>query len=169
VLGIIVLMTYSWTILWFLYRFPSWRIFLTAWEILGALAFSLAMALVESVVVLCIPVVLCLILPRPWFRDVFVARGASLAAALLGYLMFLNEQLKHETSFPALPMPAVLLVLPLAAVALIPYAAGRLNWLRRFTESSADRATIFLYIMPPLSAISIFVVIIRLLIPAADR
>jgi hypothetical protein len=43
-----------------------------------------------------------------------------------------------------------------------------LNWLRRFTESSADRATIFLYIMPPLSAISIFVVIIRLLIPAAD-
>jgi len=56
-----------------------------------------------------------------------------------------------------------LLALPLAAIVLIPYAAGRIAWFRRIVESFADRATIFLYIMLPLSGISMFVVLVRAL------
>ena len=166
VYAIIVLITYSWTILWFLWKLPSWRIFLTAWEILGVLAFSLTTALVESLVVLCIPVALAVCLPGSWFREVFVSRGGSLAATALGYMMFLNDKFKHETLYPELPVDAWLLALPLAAIVLIPYAAGRISGLRTIAESFADRATVFLYVMLPLSGFSMIVVVVRWLVRA---
>jgi hypothetical protein len=163
VYAIIVLIIYSWTILWFLWKLPTWRIFLTASEIVGVLAFSMATVLVESLIALGIPVVAGLCLPRRWFGDVFVARGGSLAAAALGYMMFLGDQLKYEMEYPKLALDAWLLALPLAAIVLIVYAAGRLGWLRRIIESLAERATIFLFLMLPLSVIAIFVLVIRVL------
>jgi len=163
VYAIIVLILYSWTILWFFWKLPTWRIFLTAWEITGVLAFSLATVLVESLIALGIPVVVASCLPRRWFGDVFVARGGSLAASALGYMMFLGDQLKYEMEYPKLGLDGWLLALPLAAVVLIVYAAGRIGWLRRITESLAERATIFLFLMPPLSVIAIFILVIRVL------
>jgi len=163
VYAIIVLIIFSWTILWLFWKLPSWRIFLTAWEIVGVLAFSLSTALAESLVVLSALLILVLSLPRAWFGEVFVARGASLAATALGTMMFLDDQFKHEMLYPELPLGVWLLALPLAAIVLIPYAAGRIAWFRRIVESFADRATIFLYIMLPLSGISMFVVLVRAL------
>jgi hypothetical protein len=162
VYAIAVLIIYSWTILWFFWKLPTWRIILTPWEILGVLAFLLATNLAESLGVLCIPVVLALILPRGWFGDVFVARGASLMMTGLAYMMFLGDQLKYQGAFPSLTLQPWLLSLPLGVIALMVYLSGRIGWVRRIAESLADRATIFLYVMLPLSIISLFVILIGL-------
>jgi hypothetical protein len=163
VYAIIVLLIYSWTILWSFWKLPTWRIFLTAWEIAGALSFSLATVLVESLAVLGIPVLAALCLPRRWFGEVFVARGGALAATALGYMMFVGDRLKYEMEYPKLPLESWLLALPLAAIVLIVYAAGRVTWLRRASEALGERATIFLFLMPPLSIVAILVLVIRAL------
>ena len=155
VYGIIVLVIYSWTILSFLWMFPSWRNILTAGEILAVLAFSLASAFAESLVVLCVPALVGLVLPRTWFGNLFVARGAALALSGLAYVMFLDRQLQSQSGFPELGLPGWVLLAPLAVIVLLVYLPGRIKLLRKFLESLADRATIFLYIMVPVSAISV--------------
>ena len=52
VYAVIVLLIYSWTIIRFLWVFPTWRRHLTAWEITGALANGLVVDLLESALVL---------------------------------------------------------------------------------------------------------------------
>src|SRR5512140_447536 len=89
VYAVIVLVIYTWTILWFFWKLPSWTFFLNVGEMLTMLAYSLATNFAESLLVLCGPLVLGLVLPRKWFSEVFVARGAALSLAGLGYMMFL--------------------------------------------------------------------------------
>ena len=155
VYAIIVLLTYTWTILSFFWMFPSWRIILTAGEILGVLAYSLAAVLLESLLVMVVVVIAAAALPKKWFGDVFVARGAALVLAGLGYAMFLSEQLKTQGGFPKLALPGWVLIMPLGAIVLLVYLAGRITLVRKFLESLADRATIFLYVMTPLSVLSL--------------
>lgn len=152
---------------WFLFRLTTWRVYLNPWELAGVLAFSLVLTFTESILVFCVPVILGLCLPRSWFREVFVARGGMLAATGLIYMMFLDDQLKHEMLFPTLPIQPWLLVLPLVAVPVMVFAAGRMASLRRIVESFADRATIFLYLLMPLTAISVFVIGARWVIGAS--
>jgi len=166
VFAIIVLMLYGWMMWWFLFRFTTWRLYLDLWELAGVLAFSLTTALLESALVFCLPAALALILPRPWFRDAFVSRGGMLAAASLLYMMFLDDRLKHEMVFPQIPTSPWLLALPLAAIPLLVVAAGRIPWLRRAVESMADRATVFLYVFMPLSAVSLALLCVRWVIGA---
>lgn len=163
VYAIIVLLLYGWMTWWFLFRFTTWRLYLNAWEIAGVLAFSLTTTLVESALVFFVLLILALLLPQKWLGDVFVARGGMLAAAGLIYMMYLDDQLKHEMLFPALPTAPWLLVLPLAGILVLVYAAGHFPWLRRAVESLADRATVFLYLLMPLSAVSVLVLAARLL------
>jgi hypothetical protein len=163
VYAIIVLVTYSWTILSFFWMFPSWRIILTAGEILGVLGYSLAAVLLESVLVMVVIVAVAVALPKTWFSDVFVARGAALVLAGLGYAMFLSEQLKTQGGFPKLGLPGWILIMPLVAIVLVVYLAGRIRLVRNFLGSLADRATIFLYVMTPLSVLSLLGVLTGLI------
>jgi hypothetical protein len=162
VYAVIVLLLYGWMMWWFLFRFTTWRLYLTAWEIGGVLAFSIVTAFLESILVALVLLAITFCLPRSWIRDSFVARGAMLAGATLLYMMYLDDQFKHEMLFPGLPKPLWLLALPLAAVPIVTYASGRIPWLRRLVESFADRATVFLYLLVPLSALSVLVLVVRL-------
>ena len=159
--GVIVLIVYGWTIIWFFWRLPGWLFFLSAPEILMAFAYALATNLVESLAVLCVLYLLSLILPSSWFRDVFVARGAALAIAGLAYMMFLTYQFQLKSDYPSLPLQAWQLVVPSAGIPLLAYVVGRVGLLRKVLESVADRATIFLYVTVPLSVLSAVVILVR--------
>ena len=140
---------------------PGWLYFLNAGEILTALAYSLATNLAESLVVLCGPLLLALVLPRKWFYDVFVARGAALSIAVLGYMMFLAEQFKNKSDYPTLSLQLWTVLLALAGIVVLVYLFGRIALLRKIVEQIADRTTIFVYILIPLSILSLLVVIVR--------
>ena len=157
----IVLIVYGWTIIWFFWRLPGWLFFLSAPEILMAAAYALATNLAESIAILCLPLLLSLILPKDWLRDVFVARGAALAVALLGYAIFLTYQFQLKSDYPSLPKPAWQLILPALAIPLVFYLPGKIKLLRKILEGLADRATIFLYVMLPVSILSVLVILAR--------
>src|SRR5512146_67672 len=82
VFGIILLVIYGWSLMWFFWEVPSWLHYLHLDEILVLLAYTFATNFAESLTVLCGPLLLALVLPKKWFRDVFVARGTVLALAV---------------------------------------------------------------------------------------
>ena len=161
VYAVIVLMVYAWTIVWFFWKLPSWLFFLNAGEIAIAFAYALATNLLESLVVLCAPLFMSLALPKKWFYDLFVARGAALALSGLAYMMYLANQFKTKDDYPSLTLKPWTLGLAVAGILVIVYLAGRLNLFRKLLEVLADRAIIFLYISLPLSLIALVVVIFR--------
>lgn len=158
VYAVIVLMLYSWTILWFLWKLPSWLFFMTVTEILEVFAFAMLNTLLESLVVLLAPVLLSLALPDKWFHEMFVVRGASFVFLSLGYLMFFAFQFQEET-YPKLLLfltPGVFVV-----IFCLVYFLGRLALARWVIESFANRAVIFLYLSIPISVIAVLFIILR--------
>jgi len=161
VFALIVLMVYSWTIVWFSYKVPSWLYFLNLGEITTVFAYSLATNLAESLAVLCGPVALSLVLPRKWFHDVFVARGGTLAIAGLAYMMYVASQFTSKDGYPTLTLKPWSLAVVLVLIAVLVYLAGRSRLVRGIVEGIADRATIFLYIYMPLSVLALLLVLFR--------
>jgi hypothetical protein len=154
-------MVYTWTSVWFFWKLPSWLFFLNTGEIATAFAYAQATNLVESLAVLCAPLALSVTLPKDWFYDRFVARGATLALSGLGYMMYIAFQFKTNADYPSLTLKAWSLALALVIILLIVYLAGKLSLFRKVIEFLADRAIIFLYISLPLSLLSLVVVILR--------
>ena len=161
VYAVVVLMVYSWTGLWFFWKLPSWLFFLSAGEILTAGAYSLATNLLESLTVLCAPFIASIVLPRRWFYDRFVARGTALVASGLGYMMHVAYQFKSKDDYPSLNLKPFSVAVALVAVLLIVVLAGRIPIVRKAIEGLADRATIFLYILVPLSIVALLAVLAR--------
>lgn len=161
VYAVIMFPIYSWTLLWFFWKYPSWSFFMNIGEILVMLAYALANCFAESLVVLLIPVLVAFILPQKWFYDNFIARGVALMLPILGYIMYLAYQINGELDYPsqALDWAPVVLV----AAFLLVFLAGKPGLLRKALEAIADRMTIFIYLFVPLSILSIIVVAIQVL------
>ncbi len=164
VYGVIVIMIYAWTLLWFFWKVPSWLYFLNVGEILTELAYSLATNFLESLLVLLGPVLLALLLPRKWFYDVFIARGTSLCIAGLAYMMFLANQFNDKTGYPSASLEVRTLLLVAAGIAVLVYICGRIALVRKILEAVADRISIFVYILAPLSILSLLIVVVRSLV-----
>ncbi len=161
VYGVIAFILYAWTLMWFFWKLPGWMFFLGIGNILSALAYALATNLAESLIVLASVVGLAWVLPGRWFRDVFVARGAALGIAGLGYMMFLTYEFRDKMAYPKLDLPSWTVPAALAAIALVVYACGRFGVVRGVLEAIADRATIFVYILVPASLLSVVVILIH--------
>jgi hypothetical protein len=96
VFGGVVFIVYSWALRGFLYQLSSFIVFHPLGEIAGILAYMMALALLESVLVMVGLVSLAFILPRKWFLDGFVYKAflAALVAGIasLGVQQFLTEK-----------------------------------------------------------------------------
>jgi hypothetical protein len=159
VYGVITLLVYGWTIYWYLWKLPSYVYFLTITEMLVVFAYAVAMNFIESLMVLALPFLLSLLLPAKWFRDVFVSRGTALVIVLLIFLMRYIGIITAYQDIPASMLylaPAAILVMGLVA-----FLAGWIAFVRRILDEVASRAVIFLYVLIPLSLISLLVVAIR--------
>lgn len=159
VLAIIVIMVYGWTLLKFNYYLPGWLYFLNIGEVMSVFAYSMVTNLLESLVVLLGVVAVGLVLPRKWFLDAFIARGASLSIFMLGLMMYVADKFSDKNYYPTEIIrwfPAILIL-----TGLVVYILGRVQFTRKAIEFFADRAIIFLYIVIPVSVISLIVVLIK--------
>lgn len=159
VYGVVVLLIYSWTLYWYFWKLPSWLYFLNLGELFTAYAYALVVNLLESFLLLAVPLLVCVILPSRWFRERFVTQATIfvllLALALMKYLDII-------TSTQALPPGLIWKAgLTLLGSFLIAFIVGRIAFLRKLLDEIAYRAVIFLYIFPPLSVASLIVVLIR--------
>ena len=159
VYAISVMFVYGWTMYWFIWNFPSWIYYLTISEIVSIAAYSAVSNLLESLIILCLPLLFALILPANWVSDRFIAFGALQVAFIDALLMYYAHFFQAETSFSFEPffwIPVFLavslgLAIMLAKIRLVADVVGLF----------ADRAKIFLYLSIPLSIVSIFVVVIQ--------
>lgn len=159
VYAVIVLVVYSWTILWFFWKLPSWSFFMSVDEILVVIAYFLSVNFLESICVLILLVLLCVVLPQKWFYDAFIVRATTCAILSLVYAMYFTFQMQLVDEYPK---SLLLLTFPVFGIIFfLAYLSGKFEIVRKVVESFADRAIIFLYLSIPLSLISIVVVVFR--------
>lgn len=164
VYAVIALVVYTWTILWFFWKLPSWLDFLNMSEIGTVFSYVLATNLIESLLVLCAIVVLCVILPKKWFLDLFVARGTSVVLFGLSYMIYLAYQVQAKVDHPTFSFKLMPIILESMLILIVGYVVGGIQPVRKVLEFFADQATIFLYLSIPLSIVSVLIVLFRLII-----
>ena len=159
VFAVIVAFLYTWTILWLFWELPSWLHFLTIGEVLPIFAYALATNFVESLLVLAGLNLVCFLLPQHWFHTSFVPRSFLLIASGLGYLMVFIALFGKEAERPTGLLVGSLLVFFL----LIPLSLvlGRIPIIKHLADSISDRLTIFVYLLVPLSLLSMLFILLR--------
>jgi len=158
--GLISLIIYCWTLIWFFWKLPSWEYFMTAGEIAIVLAYAMATNFLESLTVLLMPLFLCAVLPAKWFKDFFLSRGSALVILGLGYIMYISLHItSNDDSYPT----NIVRLIPVIGllILILSFMAGRISLLRKLSEELADRAIIFAYIFLPVGFISLLVVIAK--------
>jgi hypothetical protein len=162
VYGVIALVIYSWTILRFFWKLPSWLYYQSLGDIFSLYAYSAFVNLLESLVVLLAPLVLSIILPEKWFRNRFVARSTVMLLLGFSFLAYFDYHIPDMENYPRY----LLNWAPYVAIAILilGYLSGLVRPIVKLAEGLAERTVIFLYITIPLSVISLFVVGIRNLV-----
>ena len=113
----------------------------------------------ESLLALFGVIVISLILPQRWFRDLFVSRGSVLAASVLVSIMIFEYHFdKPSDYFGKLPL---YLLLTLFVAGVLAFLAGWHHVVRQTVEVFAENAVIFLFISLPVSLLSLIVVMVR--------
>ena len=166
VFSTILFFVFTWTLYVIIFYLSSWLKDLTAWDILTTSAYLLYFALFESILLLCIPVLLSAALPHRFFKEQFIPQGFSLIvlASLAAYLIHprLDELVNLELSkFGLLLLSA--LVVTVALTISLSIVFNQLPRLNQAVTALAERMTIFAYIYLPLGFLSLFVVVIKIL------
>jgi hypothetical protein len=151
VYAVIAVMLSGWTITAFLWKLSAWLLILNVGEIFTIFSYAMATNLVESLILLLLLLMSCVLLPPHLLRDEFVTRGAIISIGLIGSLMAFVGFLMHFGIESGLK----LLIGPLVVLLLTGFLLGssKIRFLR-FIHSSilwiSDRMIVFLYILIPL-------------------
>jgi hypothetical protein len=157
--GLIVMLVYGWSLYWFIWDFPSWRLYLTPNEILAMFCYIASVNLLESILVLFTTLGICIALPPKWMRDDFIWRASTIILLLL---VLLIVALTGHAPISKIPRYFVVGVALFIAAHLI---SARTKVLRNFINELTDRATIFIYITVPMSMASLIYIIARIIWP----
>jgi hypothetical protein len=159
VYAVIVSVVYTWSLLKFFWRLPSFLYSFTAGEIVVTYAYLNVVNLFESLVILLVPIALSFILPDKWFHDRFTSKSVLLVSLLLGYLVYLASHIIVEQPFPYTLMKSSPLFVVLILV--LVFFLDRIPPLSKIVESLSSRLVVFLYISIPVSLISLLIVLFR--------
>jgi hypothetical protein len=159
VFAVIVMMIYTWSLLHFFWRLPSWLNFSTLGQIAVLFSYTVVVNLIESALILVTLIALCVILPPKWFYDQFVTKGVSMTLLGLGGLMALNKYLLDDILSPRKMLANFFTFI--AAIFILTFLIDRIGILKKGLEELANRMVVFLYIWMPISALSLLTVLIR--------
>lgn len=158
VFAIIVFPVYSWAIVWSLWRLDSWEKILSVGEILLVFAYTLAFALVESLLALFMILLLNIVVPGRYLRDVFVPQAGAIVIVLVcwGLAVQLSQYQSSDWTIAEWMQAIVLLGMALVIFFLLAY---RLELIAKLIRSLAERVSVLLFFYLPLSLLSFTVVI----------
>jgi hypothetical protein len=162
VYAIIVLLVYGWTAYWIAWKFPSWMYYLTISEILWIICYTMAVNLLESLVLIFGVLVLGFLMPKAWLAERFGPSGTLLSILIAGILMYFSGPIQSAEHFSYTPLiqMGILLLVAFGTAMLLPLYRP----VASFVDLLADRARIFLYILLPASLVSLVIVILRNLV-----
>ena len=172
VYAVISALFYGWSIMVFIWKLPAWLFFLTMGEIAGIFAYQFVTNLIESLFILGVLLVLAFLLPARILRNDFMVRGSAAAFTWIAMMMlFLHRFVNADRAYDEFisygpPSGASLIWWMMGAIllaVLVAFLASRFQTFGKVVAWVADRFIIFLFLLLPLSLISILVVIFRLL------
>jgi hypothetical protein len=155
---------------WALYRIsnqaPSWLLYLSAWNVVTLLIYVLASALFESVTILVLVLLICLVFPARFFKEIFIAQGSAIVVILsLGaILMQQKTSVIYSLELWQLIVCSLLFLVALVAIVLLfAYLLNHSNRLRSILESLTTRMTVFGYCYTLIGLISLIIVMARII------
>lgn len=154
VYAVIAAMFAGWTITAFLWKLPAWLLLLNLGELFTLFSYAMAANFVESLVIVLLLLLACILLPAHILRDDFLVRGTILSIGLIGSLMAFvgfEMQFGFESGWKLLIGPIVVLVLTILVL--------KAGVMRSIAIWLSDRMTVFLFILLPLFAsLSLYVI-----------
>jgi hypothetical protein len=170
VFAVVSLVLYGWTFISIFWKLNSWRLNLTAWEILSVISYSMVKSFVETILIMAGILALSLFLPSTVSKRKFTVR-ASIAALFVLLSMMLQMKLQAKLHGAGILKEMVqsvsqwwtlAIVLTVILVAFLPM----FRVVEKTVYEIADRAVVFLYIFLPVTMIGFVVLIIRFLFAA---
>lgn len=151
---------YTWSMLAFFDKLPSWLLFLSTWELVSVLAYSLVFALFESSMLLLCLVILARILPGRLLRDKFATLGSMIVLVTAVWAIAVQLNVQAITSWP---MRALMLWggVYLGSIGIAFYVILRHGGVERAWHVLVDRLVVLLYLYLPVTFFSIIVVVVR--------
>jgi hypothetical protein len=160
VYSVIAFFVFGWVIYRYAWRLPSWLHYLTMGELLGVFSYAMLTGLIESLFLIGLLILLSIALPARFLRDIFVVRGTAIAfgwlISLVAYWILLEYR---GTSME--PYLAAWTVGALMVSAVLAWFSTRLRWLGTFLSGLSDRVIVFLFLIMPLTALSLVVILVR--------
>jgi hypothetical protein len=101
------------------------------------------------------------ILPPRFFRNVFVVRGTAFATCLLSSIILFWKYFESDPGILMVDYIQIWTFGALLLASLISYASAKISALSDFLYWVSDRMIVFLYILIPLSIVSLITVLIR--------
>lgn len=162
VFAITSMLVYGWTTYRMLVKLPSWLLYLNAYEVLSGFCYAWVFNFLECVLVTGALTGLTWLLPRRFFAERFVSRGAALVLLGGGYLIYLALSVGQSKAnlFPwdvFAWSPFIMALILIVAFVVVP----RFELINRFLEDLADRALVFLYVFIPLTVIGFVIVAVN--------
>ena len=155
-----VVPVYSWSILAFLEKLPSWLLHLSLWDLIGAFAYTQAFAFLESGVILLGLIALLFVLPERFFSDRFVAQGSMLVlvTSVWAAAFQINVGTVRLWSLKIFLLWSTLYAVSIGIVYVLVHRYKRLEQsLYAFTE----RLAVLLYVYIPITILSFLAIVIR--------
>lgn len=161
VLATVLFPVFSWSLIWFFQKMPGWQPFLGTWDILGILAYALAFALLESLIVLGLLVALAAILPARALRSRFVALGSTLVLVIAFWTIFFQLIFEPVILYWNGAEFALWFGLALVSIVLAVFMVHRSRRGQEIVSALAERLTVLIYLYVPLGLLGLVVVLAR--------
>ena len=163
--SVIVFINFSWSIgrmFWFL---PAWILFMSFNDLLPIFAYTLAVALLESLLVLGVILSIVVFLPEKFFKQNFLAQSVIMVLfiTIITFLVQMNlGPIATLTPRKITVLLPIILVLLLAMVTVISYLLVKfISALGKLMVNISERMQVFFYIYLPLGIISFIIIILR--------
>lgn len=153
--AICVFLVFSWSMLIFFEKLQYWMLFLSTSELIGALAYALSFALLESVAIWSAWILASVVLPSRFLRERFVALGGGIIIVSAIWVIADHVYIVRLLEFGLWPF------LCLGSLILVYLVIFHSQHLQSFLTSMAERATVLLYLYVPAALVSLVIVIIR--------
>jgi hypothetical protein len=154
-----VVAVYGFSIMNFLWRVPSLINYSTMGQVGVIFSYMIVVNLIESLMIVFMPIVLSVILPGKWFFEQFVTKGVLLVSLGLGYFGYISSHINTEEDFPY-PLFKLAPFVAVVILALV-FLLARIKFVQKSLEWVAEQLEVFLFLSIPLSAIALVVVLIR--------
>jgi hypothetical protein len=162
----IVFFVFTWALYSLAYQVPSWLGYLSIWNVGTLVIYVLAFAVFESAVMLGFVLLICLVVPAHFFKEIFIAQGSAIVVVISGValLMQYNFRVLYYLEFWQTIIFILLFLIVLAAsVGLFASLIRRFNRLQSLLEALATRMMVFGYFYLTFGVLSLAVVLARII------